>query len=103
MKSFLDGLFKLKEAGTNVKTEIVAGAMTFATMAYIIFVQPVILSACGMDKNAVMAATCIASAAGCFLMAAAAKYPIGIKPWPTTNKIVSNMLFCNRHYVTFYV
>ena len=54
-------LFHLKENGTNVKTEITAGITSFFTMAYIIFVNPQILSAAGMDAGAVMLATCIAS------------------------------------------
>ncbi|OGW75785.1 MAG: guanine permease [Omnitrophica bacterium RBG_13_46_9] len=76
----LDRLFRLKESGTTVKTEVVAGITTFLTMAYIIFVQPAILSYCGMDFDAVMVATCIASAIACFLMALLANYPIALAP-----------------------
>ena len=60
----LETLFKLKENGTTIRTEIVAGLTTFLTMAYIIFVNPDILSAAGMDKSAVFTATCIAAAIG---------------------------------------
>jgi len=76
----IERVFKLKENGTNVKTEIIAGVTTFMTMAYIIFVQPAILSQCGMDFDAVMVATCIASAIACFLMAVLANYPIALAP-----------------------
>ncbi len=57
-----------------------AGVTTFLTMSYIIFVQPAILSACGMDFGAVMMATCIASALSTFLMAFWANYPIALAP-----------------------
>src|SRR5215469_5624678 len=58
----LDRLFRLDENRTTVRTEIVAGATTFLTMAYIALVNPQILSAAGMDKGAVFVATCLASA-----------------------------------------
>ena len=59
---FLDSFFKLKEHGTTVKTEVIAGFTTFLTMAYIILVNPLILSSTGMDLNAVFVATCLAAA-----------------------------------------
>ena len=55
----MEKFFKLKENGTDVKTELMAGLTTFLTMAYILFVNPSILSAAGMDKNAVFVATII--------------------------------------------
>ena len=58
----LNSLFHLNENHTTVKTELFAGLTTFLTMAYIIFVNPDILAAAGMDKNAVFIATCIAAA-----------------------------------------
>jgi len=67
MKS-LDNYFKLTEQKTNVKTEVIAGITTFLTMAYIIFVNPSILSEAGMDYGAVFVATCLAAAIGCFVM-----------------------------------
>lgn len=76
----LEKIFKLKASGTNIRTEVIAGATTFMTMAYIIFVQPTILSMCGMDFDAVMAATCISSAIACFVMAFLANYPIALAP-----------------------
>jgi len=76
----LDRYFSLSESGTNVRTEILAGVTTFLTMAYIIFVQPAVLSAAGMDAGAVLTATCLASAAGTLIMALAANYPIAVAP-----------------------
>ncbi|RKF15758.1 NCS2 family permease [Alginatibacterium sediminis] len=76
----LETIFKLKEHGTNVRTEIVAGLTTFLTMAYIIFVNPSMLSATGMDSGAVFVATCLAAAVGCFIMGFYANYPIAQAP-----------------------
>jgi AGZA family xanthine/uracil permease-like MFS transporter len=76
----LDQLFKLNENKTTVRTEIVAGITTFLTMAYIIFVNPDILSKAGMPFGAVFVATCVAAAIGCFLMAFLANYPIALAP-----------------------
>ena len=76
----LEQLFKLTENKTNVRTEIVAGVTTFLTMAYIIFVNPNILSKAGMPFGPVFAATCIAAAVGTLLMAFLANYPIALAP-----------------------
>ena len=65
----LEALFKLSENKTNVRTEVVAGITTFLTMAYIIFVNPDILSKAGMPREAVFVATCLAAAIGTALMA----------------------------------
>ncbi|MCR5093186.1 MAG: NCS2 family permease [Lachnospiraceae bacterium] len=70
--------FKLKEHGTDVRTEIVAGLTTFLSMAYILAVNPNILSAGGMDSNGVFLATAIASAIATFIMAFLANYPIAL-------------------------
>ena len=64
----LDKFFKLSENGTTVRTEILAGVTTFLTMAYILFVNPDILSAAGMDFGAVFVATCLAAAIGTAIM-----------------------------------
>ena len=74
----LEKLFRLQESGTTVRREIVAGCTTFMTLSYIIFVQPAVLSAAGMDSGAVMAATCITSALAMVLMALLANYPIAL-------------------------
>src|SRR5436190_1063885 len=76
----LEQLFKLSENKTSVRTEIVAGITTFLTMAYIIFVNPDILSKAGMPFGAVFTATCVAAAIGCLLMAFVANYPIALAP-----------------------
>jgi AGZA family xanthine/uracil permease-like MFS transporter len=77
---FLDRFFRLNENKTNVRVELVGGLTTFMTMSYIIFVQPAILSTTGMDKGAVMFATCISSALATLLMGLLAKYPIALAP-----------------------
>ena len=79
-RSWLDRKFKLKEHGTSVKIEIMAGITTFMTMAYILAVNPSILSASGMDANAVLIATSLASFVGTALMALLANYPFALAP-----------------------
>ena len=76
----LDRFFRLTEHHTTVRTEVIAGATTFLTMAYIIFVQPTVLSAAGMDFGAVLVATCVASGIATLLMALLANYPIAVAP-----------------------
>ena len=78
MKNFLGKLFKLKEHNTNVKTELIAGITTFMTMAYILAVNPSILADAGMDKTAVLLATCIASFIGTACMAFMANLPFAL-------------------------
>jgi AGZA family xanthine/uracil permease-like MFS transporter len=80
MSNGLDRYFRLRENHTTVRTELLGGATTFMTMSYIIFVQPAILSQAGMDKGAVMAATCIASAVATLLTGLLANYPIAQAP-----------------------
>ena len=65
----LEKMFKLSERNTNVKTEVIGGITTFMTMAYILAVNPSILAASGMDKNAILMATAIASFIGTIFMA----------------------------------
>ena len=76
----LEKLFHLKENRTDVKTEVMAGLTTFMTMAYILAVNPSILSASGMDANAVLIATALASFVGTMLMALLANYPFALAP-----------------------
>lgn len=71
----LENLFKLKENHTSVKTEVIAGITTFMTMAYILAVNPSVLSAAGMDPTAVLLATCIASFIGTICMGLTANLP----------------------------
>jgi len=75
-----DQIFKLREHGTTVRAEIIAGVTTFLTMSYILFVNPDILSSTGMDRNAVFVATCLAAALGSLVMALVANWPIGMAP-----------------------
>src|SRR4051812_39030800 len=77
---FLERQFHLRENGTDVRTEFVAGATTFLTMVYIVFVNPQILGNAGMDKGAVFVATCLASAVSTMVMALYANYPIALAP-----------------------
>src|SRR5260221_5015697 len=76
----LERRFALAANGTTIRTEVLAGLTTFLTMAYIIFVQPAVLSAAGMDAGAVLTATCLASAFATALMALLANYPIAVAP-----------------------
>ena len=76
----VERFFKLKEHKTNVKTELVAGATTFFTMAYIIFVNPSILSASGMSWDGVFVATIIATVAGTLIMGLFANVPYAVAP-----------------------
>jgi len=78
--SALDRFFQLKARGTSVQTEVLAGATTFLTMAYIVLVNPAILGQAGMPVQAVAAATCLAAGVGCILMGLAANYPIALAP-----------------------
>src|SRR5919198_1761360 len=72
--------FALSANRTTVRTEMLGGLTTFLTMAYIIFVQPAVLGAAGMDFGAVLAATCLATAFATALMAVLANYPIAVAP-----------------------
>ncbi|CAG20651.1 NCS2 family permease [Photobacterium profundum] len=87
--SFLERFFKLKEHGTNVKNELIGGITTFATMAYIIFVNPSIMAATGMDPGAVFVATCIGAAFGTLLMGLFANWPVGLAPGMGLNAFFS--------------
>ena len=79
-RPYLDSLFHLTERATSIRTEVLAGVTTFSALAYIIFVQPAVLSACGIDFGAVMVATCVSSAIATLLMAWFANYPIAVAP-----------------------
>ena len=78
--SLLERLFDLKARGTTVRTEVLAGATTFMTMAYIILVNPSILSQAGLPAAGVAAATCLAAGVGCLIMGLVANYPIALAP-----------------------
>ena len=76
----LEKLFKLKESNTDIQTELLAGFTTFITMAYIIFVNPQMMSSTGMDLGASFVGTCIAAAIACIVMGFYANWPIGLAP-----------------------
>ena len=94
----LETLFRLKENGTTVRIELVAGATTFLTMAYIVLVNPQILSAAGMDKGAVFVATCIASALATLFMALYANYPLALAPGMGLNAYFTYGVVLGLHY-----
>jgi AGZA family xanthine/uracil permease-like MFS transporter len=76
----LEDYFEFTRLGTNWRTEVLAGVTTFLTMAYIVLVNPAILSATGMPLAAVTAATCLSAAFGSILMGIVARYPIALAP-----------------------
>ena len=76
----LEKLFQLQAHNTTVRTELLAGLTTFLTMAYILFVNPSLLSEAGMDRGAVFVATCLAAAIGSAIMGLVANYPIALAP-----------------------
>src|SRR5580692_8752939 len=78
--SRLERYFEFERLGTSWRTEILAGATTFVTMAYIVFVNPSILREAGMPFQAVVAATCFCAAFGSIVMGAFARYPIALAP-----------------------
>ncbi|WP_193073723.1 NCS2 family permease [Pseudomonas sp. FME51] len=85
----LDKLFQLKAHGTTVRTEIIAGVTTFLTMAYIIFVNPVMMADAGIDPGAAFVATCLAAAIGSLIMGLWANYPIALAPGMGLNAFFS--------------
>lgn len=80
MKNWLEKTFHLQELNTSVRQEMIGGLTTFMTMSYIIFVQPAILGGAGMNKGAVMVATCLASAIATLLTGLLSNYPIAQAP-----------------------
>src|SRR2546429_2269705 len=98
MQEFLENTFTLSGSNATVRTEILAGLTTFMTMSYIIFVQPAVLSTTGMDFQALLSATCIVSAIGCFLMALLANYPIAVAPAMGHNFFFAFTVVATMHY-----
>lgn len=76
----MESFFRLKENGTNIRTEIIAGLTTFMTMAYIIFVNPSLLSTTGMDQGALVTATILAASLATILMGLMTNYPFALAP-----------------------
>jgi AGZA family xanthine/uracil permease-like MFS transporter len=94
----LERLFRLDENRTSVRIEVVAGATTYLTMAYIVFVNPLILSGTGMDRGAVFVATCLASAFATLLMALFANYPLALAPGMGMNAYFAYTVVKGLHY-----
>ena len=94
----MDKFFKITERGSSVRTEIVGGVTTFFAMAYIIFVNPGMLSATGMDFNGVLLATCISAAIGCFLTALLANAPFAQAPGMGLNAFFTYTVCFNMGY-----
>jgi len=94
----LERYFGLTEHGTSVRTEVLAGVTTFLTMAYIIFVNPLILGDAGMDKGAVFVATCIASALATIIMGLYANYPLALAPGMGLNAFFTYGVVKGMHY-----
>jgi AGZA family xanthine/uracil permease-like MFS transporter len=94
----LEKLFRLDENRTTVRIEIVAGATTYLTMAYIVFVNPQILAAAGMDRGAVFVATCLASAFATLLMGLLANYPLALAPGMGMNAYFTYSVVKGLHY-----
>ena len=80
MKNFFEKTFQLKFNNTSIKQELIAGFTTFITMAYIIFVNPQMMAASGMDLGASFVGTCIAAAIACFAMGFYSNWPVGLAP-----------------------
>jgi AGZA family xanthine/uracil permease-like MFS transporter len=80
MNALLERIFKLQAHGTTVNTEVIAGMTTFITMVYIIFVNPQMMAASGMDQGARFVGTCLAAALACYVMGLYANWPVGMAP-----------------------
>jgi len=87
----LEKLFKLNDNGTNIRTEIIAGITTFMTMAYILFLNPNILSVTGMDKNAVFFATAISAGFVTIAMGLVANFPMALAPGMGLNALFATV------------
>ena len=94
----LERYFQLSAHRTTVRTEIVAGFTTFLTMAYIMFVNPAILSDAGMDRGAVFVATCIGTAIGTLIMGLYANYPLALAPGMGLNAYFTYGVVKGMHY-----
>jgi AGZA family xanthine/uracil permease-like MFS transporter len=101
LDGFLERQFQLTGNGTTVRTEFVAGATTFLTMVYIVFVNPEILSSAGMDRGAVFVATCLAAAISTLIMALYANYPIALAPGMGLNAFFAFTLVLGAYKYTW--
>ncbi|MFV0478319.1 MAG: NCS2 family permease [Parahaliea sp.] len=90
--------FQLAEHGSTFRRELIAGATTFVTMAYIIFVNPQMMASAGMDLQASFVATCLASALACFLMGLYANWPVGLAPGMGLNAFFTYTVVADMGY-----
>ena len=97
-QDLLEKIFKLQQNNTNTKTEIMAGITTFMTMAYILVVNPSILSAAGMDQGAVFVSTALSAAIATFVMGFLANYPIALAPGMGLNVFFANTIVLQMGY-----
>ncbi len=94
----IDRFFGVTASGSSLRIELVAGATTYLTMAYIAFVNPLILADAGMDRGAVFVATCLAAALGTLLMALIANYPLALAPGMGINAYFAYGVVKGLHY-----
>lgn len=94
----LENWFKLRDHGTSVRTEVIAGISTFLTMVYIAFANPTILATTGMDHGAVFVATCLTAAFGTLVMGLGANYPIALAPGMGLNAYFAYTVVANQGY-----
>ncbi|MCC3870120.1 NCS2 family permease [Terrisporobacter mayombei] len=97
-ENLLQKIFKLEENNTDTKTEVMAGITTFMTMAYILVVNPSILSQTGMDQGAVFVATALSAAIATFFMGFLANYPIALAPGMGLNVFFANTIVLQMGY-----
>lgn len=97
-ENLLQKVFKLEEHNTDTKTEVMAGITTFMTMAYILVVNPSILSQTGMDQGAVFVATALSAAIATFFMGIMANYPIALAPGMGLNVFFANTIVLQMEY-----
>ena len=96
--TFLQRFFKLEKYNTDIKTEVMAGITTFMTMAYILVVNPSILSAAGMDNGAVFVSTALSAAIATFFMGIVANYPMALAPGMGLNVFFANTVVLQMGY-----
>jgi len=98
MSSILEKFFHLKSNGTSVKQELLAGFTTFITMAYIIFVNPQMMSASGMDYGASFVGTCLAAALACIVMGLYSNWPVALAPGMGLNVFFTYTVVAEMNY-----
>ena len=94
----LNNYFKFKENGTDLKTEIIGGITTFLAMAYILGINPTILSETGMPETGVFFATAMASGIACIIMGLLSRYPVGLAPGMGVNTLFTYTIVLHMNY-----